>query len=163
MLNIKDLHQYQRDIANFILKKPGAFVIAEMGLGKTVSTLTAINYLQKEKGFKSALVLAPLRVVYNSWPDEVKKWEQLKGIKYHIIHGKGKTPHLPKVPFYFSNYESLPYIIDKKLHKPCDILVIDESSMVKNHKTKRFKMLKKIAKCFKKIILLTGTPSPSGY
>jgi SNF2 family DNA or RNA helicase len=162
VLNLKDLHQYQKDIANFILKKSGAFVIAEMGLGKTVSALSAIQYLQKEKGFKSALILAPLRVVYNSWPDEIDKWKHLTGTKYHIIHGKGKMPFLPKVPLYFSNYESLPYIIDKKLHKPCDILVIDESSMIKNHKTKRFKMLKKISKCFKKIILLTGTPSPSG-
>jgi len=162
MLNLSHLHQYQKDIANFILKKQSAFVVAEMGLGKTVSTLSAINYLQKEKGFKSALVLAPLRVVYNSWPDELEKWEHLTGTKYHIIHGKGKQPFLPKVPFYFSNYESLPYIIDKKLHKPCEVLVLDESSMIKNHKTKRFKMLKKIIKSFKKVILLTGTPSPSG-
>lgn len=162
MLNLSHLHQYQKDIANFILNKPSAFVVAEMGLGKTISALSAIQYLQKEKGFKSALVLAPLRVVYNSWPDEIDKWEHLKGTKYHIIHGNGKTTILPKKPFYFSNYESVPYIIDKKLYKDCEILVLDESSMVKNHKTKRFKMLKKISKHFKKIILLTGTPSPSG-
>ena len=163
MLTINDLHQYQRSIANFILKKPGAFVIAEMGLGKTVATLTAINYLQKEKGYGAALILAPLRVVYNSWPDEIAKWQHLKDIKYHIIHGRGKNPILPKKPFYFSNYESIPYIIDKKLYKSCDILVIDESSKIKSHSAKtRFKPLKKISKQFKKVILLTGTPSPSG-
>jgi len=162
MLELSNLHQYQKDIANFILKKPGAFVIAEMGLGKTIPTLSAIQYLQKEKGFKSALVLAPLRVVYNSWPDEIDKWKHTAGTKYHIVHGSGKQPILPKTPFYFSNYESIPYIIDNRLYQNCDFLVIDESSWVKNHKTKRFKMLKKISKHFKKVILLTGTPSQSG-
>jgi len=121
VLNLSNLHQYQKDIANFILNKKGAFVVAEMGLGKTVPTLSAIQHLQKEKGFKSALILAPLRVVYNSWPDEIDKWEHLKGTQYHIIHGKGKSPVLPKKPFYFSNYESIPYIIDKKLYKDCEM------------------------------------------
>ena len=162
MLDISSFHAYQRTIANFILKHNGSFVIAEMGLGKTAPTLSAIRYLQKEKGYGPALILAPLRVVYNSWPDEINKWVHLKDTTYHITHDKGKIPVLPKRSFYFSNYESLPYIIDKKLYKGCDILVLDESTLAKSHKTKRYRILKKITKHFKKRILLTGTPSPSG-
>ena len=162
MLTKKNLHQYQRDIANFIVHNKKAFVIAEMGLGKTASTLMPLQWLQKNKALGPVMVLAPLRVALTSWPDEIANWSNLKGITHHIIHGKGKVPFPPKADLYLSNYESIPYIIDKKLYKPCETLVIDESSMVKSHKTKRFKMLKKIQKHFKRVILLTGTPSPSG-
>ncbi len=162
MLDTCHLHQYQRDIANFIIHNPHALVIAEMGLGKTVSTLMPVRWLQLNKGCGPALILAPLRVVYNSWPDELANWKPLTGATHHIIHGEGKIPFPPKVDFYLSNYESLPYIIEKKLYKSCDVLVLDESSLIKSHKTKRFKLLKKIQKHFKRIILLTGTPSPSG-
>lgn len=162
MLDTCHLHQYQRDIANFILHQPNALVIAEMGLGKTVSTLMPVRWLQQNKGCGPALILAPLRVVYNSWPDELANWAPLTGATHHIIHGEGKTPYPPRVDFYLSNYESLSYIIEKKLYKPCEVLILDESSLIKSHQTKRFKLLKKIQKHFKRVILLTGTPSPSG-
>lgn len=162
MLTKKNLHQYQKDIANFIINNPKAFIIAEMGLGKTVSTLMPLQWMQQNKGLGPVLVLAPLRVALTSWPDEIANWKDINGTGYHIIHGKGKIQCLPRVPMCFSNYESLPFIIDKGLHRQFDTLVLDESSMVKSHKTKRFKMLKKIQKSFKRVILLTGTPSPSG-
>jgi len=156
------MHQYQRDIANSIVKNRAVFVIAECGLGKTIPALSAIQYLQKKKHYGPALILAPLRVVYNSWPDEISNWSHMAGTKYHIIHGPGKKQFLPKSNFYFSNFESIPYIIEHKLYKKCEILVIDEATAVKNTKAKRFKYLKKIAKRFRKVILMTGTPSPSG-
>jgi len=167
MLNLTDLHQYQRDIANHILKNNGSFVVAEMGLGKTAPTVSAINYLQKEQRFGPALVLAPLRVIYNSWPNELQKWEHLKNMRSYILHGQGKdignlSYHLKNQNIILSNFETLPFIEKKNIHKYCDILVIDESSLVKNSKTKRFKILKRIAGGFKKKILLTGTPAPSG-
>lgn len=161
-LKLNNLHSYQRAIANFIVNKPRTFVIAEMGLGKTAPTLFAIKYLLDHKSCHAALILAPLRVVYTSWPHEITKWDDLRGMSYHIIHGRKKTVVLPDRDLYLSNYESLSFIIENKLYKACDILVIDESTMIKNHKTKRFKFLKSISERFKKIILLTGTPSPSG-
>lgn len=162
MLDTDNLHQYQRDIANFILKQPAAFIIAEMGLGKTVACLSAVRWLQKNKAQGAGLILAPLRVVYSVYPDEIQKWKQLQDTTYHIIHGPGKKNPLPGVDFYIANYESIPFILDSKIYRQCDFLIIDESSMVKNHQTKRFKALKKIVKHFKHRILLTGTPSPSG-
>lgn len=162
MLNIDNLHQYQRDIANKILKNRGTFVIAEMGLGKTVSAFSAIQYLQRERGYGSALILGPLRVVYNSYPDELEKWQHIKTMSKHILHGPGKRWPVPNANLIMSNYETIPYIIDKKIYSKCDILVIDESSKCKSHKTKRFKALKNICARFKKVVLLTGTPSQSG-
>jgi SNF2 family DNA or RNA helicase len=162
MLTLKDMHQYQRNIANTILHNRSTFVCAQMGLGKSAPTFSAIQYLQREKGFGTALVLGPIRVVYNSYPDELDKWQHLKNMGSHILHGPGKKWPVPKTSLILSNYESIPYIIEKKIYKACDILVVDESSKVKSHQTKRFKALKKICGMFKKVVLLTGTPSQSG-
>ena len=163
LLTSKELHPYQREVANMIVNNDNLFVFLEMGLGKTAITLLAINYLQTMKGYKSALILAPLRVVYNSWPSEIQKWADLSRTTWHIIHDKGKIYPLPKKNLYIANYESIPYIVEKKLYKNCDIFVADESTFLKSHKTKtRFKKLKKIMGGFKKKIMLTGTPSPSG-
>lgn len=161
MLEQKNLHGYQRDIGNAIVLRKNLFIIAEMGLGKTAPTLYAINYLQQIQNYGAALVFAPKRVVYNTWPSEIQKWQELQHLDYHIIHGKGKITPLPTKNLHLINYESLPFLINANLYKNFDILVIDESSFVKNHKTKRFKMFKRIIPYFKKIILLTGTPSPS--
>ena len=161
-LDTTDLHQYQRDIANFILKNPSAFIVAEMGLGKTVACLSAVRWLQKNKGAGPALILAPLRVVYSVYPDEIKKWKQLQDTTYHIIHGAGKKAPLPATDLYIANYESIPFILESGIYRKCGFIIVDESSMIKNHQTKRFKSLKKIVKYFKRRILLTGTPSPSG-
>jgi len=162
MLDKKDLHPYQRAVANFIIKNNKSFVILTMGLGKTAPTLSAIRYLQQDRGYKTALVLAPLRVVYNSWPVEIAKWSHLHDTSFHILHGAGKTWPIKKTDIILSNFDSIPYIIDKGVYKSCEILVIDESSYLKAQKTERFKKLSKIASLFKKVILLTGTPSQSG-
>lgn len=167
MLTQDNMHPYQRDIANFIVNHSGSFVVAEMGLGKTAPTAIALHYLQKERGLGPVLVLAPLRVIYNSWPTEFSKWEPLQKANYHILHGAGKDiVHHPtkirKQDFILANFETLPFIEKNNLWKYFSALVVDESSMIKNSKTKRFKTLKKAAGRFKKRVLLTGTPSPSG-
>ena len=162
MLSVKSLHQYQRRCCNTILAKDKLFLFLEMGLGKSVSVLTSIEYLQRERGYGPALIIAPLRVCYSVYPDEIKKWSQLNNLTYHIIHGPGKTTPLPKENIYITNFESLQFVFDSKIWKKCEILVIDEVTFVKNPKTKRFKILKKMCGSFKKRIALTGSPSPSG-
>lgn len=146
----------------FMLKVPKCLIIADMGLGKTASVLHAVKYFQEKMECRKALILTPLRCVYNTWPQEIEKWESLKDLRYHIFHGKGKDVVIPSCEILISNYESIEKIVERKIYKECSILVIDESTMIKNHKTKRFKLLKKIVNRFKKVILLTGTPSPSG-
>jgi len=157
------MHDYQKKTANYIASNRATFGILDMGLGKTVSTLTAIKYMQKQCGYKSALIIAPLRVCYTVWHQEIKAWTHLNDMTCHIAHGKTKDTALAEsADIYVSNYESIQWIVESDLWKKCDILVLDESSYVKNHKTKRFKLLKKIAAEFKKVVLLTGTPSGSG-
>jgi len=161
-LSVKDLHQYQRKCCNTILARDKLFLLLDMGLGKSVSVLTSIEYLQRERGYGPALIIAPLRVCYSVYPDEIKKWDQLKNLTYHIIHGPGKTKPLPKANLYIANFESLQFVLDSKVWQKCDILVIDEITFVKNSKTKRFQILKKMVGSFKKKIGMTGSPSGSG-
>jgi len=137
-------------------------LILEMGLGKTVSVLSAIEHLQRERGYGPALILAPLRVVYSVYPDEVAKWEQLSGMSLHIIHGKGRQWPLPQADLYISNFETIPWLHKNNIEKVCGVLVIDESTAIKNPGTVRFKTLKKFAGKFEKRICMTGTPDPSG-
>ena len=162
MLTVKDLHKYQRYCANQVLKKTSLFLFLDMGLGKTVSVLSAVEYLQRVKEFKSALIIAPLRVCYSVYPDEISKWQQLQNLSYHIIHGKGKIKQLPQRNLYISNYETLKFLFDISIWQKCDILIIDESTAIKNSKTARFKTIKKFAGKFRKRICMTSTPSPSG-
>lgn len=156
-------HSYQKETANRFVNDEAVFGILDMGLGKTISTLTAIRYLQRNVGYGPALIIAPLRVCYSVWPEEIKKWSHTQEMTCHIVHGHGKQPALgTAVDLYVTNYESIPWVVENKLYERCDILVLDESSYVKNHKTVRFKSLKKICGEFRKRILLTGTPSSSG-
>ena len=156
------LHSYQKATANHIVNNRATFGILDMGLGKTASTATAIRYLQSN-GYGPALIFAPLRVCYSVWPEEIKTWEHLQSMTCHIVHGTGKEKSLTTdADIYVANYESLDFVVESELWKRCDILVLDESSYVKNHKTKRFKNLKKICGEFRRVVLLTGTPSGSG-
>ncbi len=163
MLKVADLHQYQKSFINYIINHEATFGILDMGLGKTVSVLTAIKYLQKNRGYKSALVIAPLRVCHTVWPEEPREWEHTYDMTVQVVHGAGKKKALTvDADIYAANYESIKFVIDSGLYKKCDVLVLDESSFVKSHKTQRFKLLKKIRDSFRKIVLLTGTPSGSG-
>lgn len=166
MLNKQNFHPYQHQMVDFIIKNKASFIIAEMGLGKTAPVLMATNHLQTHRHYKSALIVAPLRVVYNTWPNEIKKWDDCCDMSYVVAHGAHKKDISIDANIYLTTYDSLQFILDSKLHERCDFLILDESSMVKNHRTKRFKLLKKLRTPFqgdqKKIILLTGTPSPSG-
>jgi len=157
------LHSYQRETTNYIVNNDRVFGILDMGLGKTISTLTAIRYLQKNSGYGPALIFAPLRVCYSVWPEEIKDWTHTKDMTCHIVHGTGKKKAIhTDVDLYIANYESIQFVVESELWRRCDILVLDESSFVKNHKTNRFKLLKKICGEFRKTILLTGTPTGSG-
>ena len=160
MLKVSDLHQYQKNIANHILKNNASFVLAECGLGKTVSTLSALSRIKGR-----VLILAPLRVAHTSWPDEIAKWEHTKNLSHKIIHGRREAYKFESnAKLHITNFESIPMIMEfvkGKKQLPWQTLIIDESSKVKSHSTKRFKALKKLRKGFSKIVLLTGTPCPN--
>jgi SNF2 family DNA or RNA helicase len=160
-------HEYQTYATNFILEHPVAAVLLEMGLGKSVITLTAIYELMLNRfEVEKVLVIAPLRVARDTWPAEIEKWEHLKGLTYSVSIGTEaerlaalrRPAHL-----YLINRENVDWLITKSgIPFAFDMVVIDELSSFKSHAAKRFKSLLKVRPTVKRMVGLTGTPSSNG-
>lgn len=159
-------HDYQAYAIDFIKTHPVAGLFLGMGMGKTISTLTALNSMMFDS-FQVArcLVVAPLRVARDTWPAELTKWEHLKHLRASVIVGTAKERRQAihtDADIYIINRENLPWLI-KELGDdwPYDCVVIDELSSFKNHKASRFKALMSRRQHMRRIIGLTGTPAPN--
>ena len=160
-------HNYQRFATDFIINHPVSAVLLEMGLGKSVISLSAINELMLDYfDVSRTLVIAPLRVANSTWPDEIKKWDHLKHLNYSVVIGSekerldalGKPAHI-----YLINRENVDWLITKSgIPWKFDMVVIDELSSFKSYQAKRFKSLLKVRPKLKRIVGLTGTPSSNG-
>ena len=160
-------HEYQTYATNFILEHPVAAVILEMGLGKSVITLTAIYELMLNRfEVQKVLVIAPLRVARDTWPAEIEKWEHLEGLTYSVAIGtEAERLAALKRPahLYLINRENVDWLITKSgVPFDFDMVVIDELSSFKSHTAKRFKSLLKVRPMVKRMVGLTGTPSSNG-
>ena len=160
-------HEYQTYATNFILEHPIAAVLLEMGLGKSVITLTAIYELMLNRfEVNKVLVIAPLRVARDTWPSEIEKWEHLKGLTYSVAIGtETERLHALRTPahVYLINRENIDWLITKSgIPFDFDMVVIDELSSFKSYSAKRFKSLLKVRPRVKRIVGLTGTPSGNG-
>lgn len=160
-------HDYQKYATNFVLEHPVAAVLLEMGLGKSVITLTAIYellYNRFEVG--KVLVIAPLRVARDTWPAEIEKWDHLKGLTYSVVIGtesERKEALRKSAGIYLINRENVDWLINKSgFPFDFDMVVIDELSSFKSASAKRFKSFLKVRPKVKRIVGLTGTPSSNG-
>jgi len=154
-------HSYQEKVVEFFLTRGAAGAFLDPGLGKTASTLMALQILKDEQLISSCLIVAPVRVIYNVWPEEIKKWEF--DLTYSILHGSKKDKILKeKVDIQLINPEGLFWLFENYPRKRWDVLVVDESSKFKNHTSKRFKLLKKQVNNFRRRYILTGSPAPNG-
>lgn len=137
-----------------------------MGLGKTLSSLTAINELMRVFGvIDKVLVIAPLSVARQTWPDEIQKWDHLKGLTYSQILGNEESrleALNKKADIYIVNRENVVWLVEHyKKHWPFKNVVIDELSSFKSSKSKRFRALRKVRPLMERVIGLTGTPAPN--
>jgi len=160
-------HNYQAYSTKFIIDHPISAILLSCGLGKTVITLTAIQELMFDRfEVKKPLIIAPLRVCTSSWPEEIKKWDHLKGLTYSVATGpeeERKKALKRKADLYIINRENVTWLIEKSgLPFDYDMLVLDELSSFKSHQSKRFKSLLKVRPKVKRIVGLTGTPSSNG-
>ena len=160
-------HEYQEYATEFILNHPVAAVLLEMGLGKSVITLTAIYELMLNRfEVGKVLVIAPLRVARDTWPSEIEKWDHLKGLTYSVVIGteaERKAALREKANLYLINRENVDWLITKSGYSfDYDMVVIDELSSFKSASAKRFKSLLKVRPKVKRIVGLTGTPSSNG-
>lgn len=160
-------HEYQVYATEYILNHPIAAVLLDMGLGKSVITLTAIFDLTLDSFLvRKVLVIAPLRVARDTWPAEIEKWDHLKGLKYTLAVGsevKRKTAFMERAQVYIINRENVEWLITRSgIPFDFDMVVIDELSSFKSHQAKRFKSLMRVRPKVKRIVGLTGTPSSNG-
>lgn len=158
-------HDYQQYAIDYIESHPIAAVLLDMGLGKTAITLTALNDLLFDYfEINRVLVIAPLRVARNTWPQEIEKWDHLKDIRYSVAVGTEKerlAAFEKDADIYIINRENVQWMVS---HVPFefDAIVVDELSSFKNRNSKRFKSLMQVRPRAKRVIGLTGTPSGNG-
>lgn len=160
-------HEYQVYATEYILTHPIAAVLLDMGLGKSVITLSAIFDLTLDSFLvRKVLVIAPLRVARDTWPAEIEKWDHLKGLNYTVAVGtvaQRKRALMKRAQVYIINRENIEWLISRSgISFDFDMVVIDELSSFKSHQAKRFKSLLKVRPQVKRIVGLTGTPSSNG-
>jgi SNF2 family DNA or RNA helicase len=162
-------HTYQTYATGKIMEQEAVGLFLDMGLGKTVITLTAIEQLQwQECNTGKALIIAPLRVAKDTWAREAQKWDHLKGVRLSRVLGTEKQRIQAlnvDADVYITNRENVSWIVshfkDGKTW-PFDMIVIDELSSFKDQSSQRFKALRKVRPKSQRIVGLTGTPAPNG-
>jgi len=167
-LNENNLHKYQKRAVDFIIDKKRAALFIDMGLGKTISTLTAIEKIKYDLfDVDKVLIIAPLRVCNTVWEQEAKKWKHTSHLTFSNLSGGRKNMLkglMKKADIYLINRENAPALVNHLGTKwDFDMVVIDESSSFKSHATKRFRAMKRILHKTHYMVLLTGTPNPNGY
>ena len=157
------LHQYQKKAIEFGLENKTVFLAMDLGLGKTAVSLKIIQRLKQK-----AIVFAPLRVIYNTWPDEIKRWTP--ELTYDIIHGPDKRNvfRRSRADILLINFDGLKWfskeVVQSHIRWQKRILILDESSMIKSPSTLRFKTLKKMMPLWSDYrFCLSATPAPNGY
>lgn len=162
-----NLHKYQKVCVEHIISHPFCGVFLDMGLGKTISTLTAIEELKYDYcEIDTVLVIAPKRVAETVWEEEAKKWDHTKHLTFSKIIGTERQRLAAlkvKADVHIISRDNIAWLCSLYAAKlPYDMLVIDELSSFKAHQTQRFKSLRLARPWFKRVVGLTGTPAPNG-
>lgn len=161
-------HTYQKYAEAFALSRPKCGLFLDMGLGKTVITLTVLDKLIHDRlAIERALIVAPKRVVEDTWPQELKKWAHLKDLRMSLIVGSARQRRdalYAEADVYVISRDNITWLVTEcDTTWPFDCLVVDELSSFKNPASKRFKALRKQTPFFRRVIGLTGTPAPNSY
>jgi SNF2 family DNA or RNA helicase len=174
MLTPDLLHGYQQKAVNFQCTHPNSMLWLDMGLGKTVITLTSLAHLIKTQFLRGVIIVAPIRVIRLVWRQEAAKWEHTKHLRFSMVTGtkdQRTRALLRPADVYMINYENLgwlaetlqTYFVKKDKPMPFNGVVWDEISKCKNSATNRVKAVKKILDQFDWTTGLTGTPASNGY
>lgn len=174
MLTPDLLHEYQKKAVNFQCSHPNSMLWLDMGLGKTVITLTSIAHLLTVGFLRGVIIVAPIRVVRLVWRQEAEKWNHTHQLRFSVVTGtkdQRTRALLRPAEIYLINYENLgwlaetlqTYFISKNRPMPFNGIVWDEISKMKNSSTNRVKSFRKIASHFNWTTGLTGTPASNGF
>ena len=174
MLSVANLHPYQQKAVNFQCTHPHSMLWLDMGLGKTVVTLTSIAHLLSTNFLRGVIIVAPIRVIRLVWRQEATKWRELKHLRFSMVAGtkdQRTRALLRPADVYLMNYDVLgwlaetlqTYFVSKNRPLPFNGIVWDEVSKMKNSTTDRVRSFMKIANQFDWTTGLTGTPASNGY
>jgi len=172
-LHLHHLHEYQKQTVNHVVRNPFSMLWLGLGLGKTISTLTAFDFLRMTGQTRAMLVIAPLRVCQLVWKQEAIKWSHVNHLTFSDITGTKKKRDnalFRQAQVYLINYESLSWLammlehhfINQGRPLPFDMLVFDEVSKVKRSVSKRFEAFAPIARHFTRRVGLTASPCSNG-
>ena len=177
-LSYEDLYPYQLRMIDHIRENAYCALWVDMGLGKTVSTLTAVKQMVEDFDSQNILVVGPKRVVRKTWPDEIETWSHLNGLTTSKIIGSGAKQRLAgakrRADIHLINTENLWWLIrhfvEQNKHGkwrqiakwPWDTVVLDESSRFKNQDSNRYRAIRLMRKYILRMVQLTGTPAPKG-
>jgi len=160
-------HSGQVLAEDHIINNPAAGLFMQMGLGKTVATLTAINRLiYEDLEIERVLVVAPKRVAEHTWTTEANKWDHLRHLRISKVMGTERQrieALRRKADIYVIGRDNVAWLVGQYASGfPFDMLALDELSSFKNPKSRRFKALRKVRPFAKRVVGLTGTPRPNG-
>lgn len=159
-------HPYQINAIKLACQSAGSAMLLDPGMGKTSISLAVILTLQTHAAIKAALVIAPIRPMYLTWPNEVKKWDQFKHMRVSIVHGspaQRMAAMQRNADIYLINPENVAWLAEVGLgHFGVEpgLLIVDESTRFKNGRSLRFKALQTLLPAFPRRMILTGTPMP---
>jgi SNF2 family DNA or RNA helicase len=161
-------HLYQEKGTQHLLDNPYAALFAQVGLGKSIMTLTAIEWLLGTLGVDKPLIIGPKRVISHTWPSEIKKWDHTRHLKISVINGTEKQriqALYTKADIYAVSRDMIAWLVfyigKNKGKWPFDAIILDELSNFKNPSAQRFKAIKRILPYCRRVIGLTGTPAPN--
>lgn len=169
---IPTLKDYQRFCVEFIKARRASGLLLDMGLGKTLITLTALREMGQARQIRgNILIVAPVNIAKHTWPNEIKKWDHLKDTPYEVVSGLSKkernelfdTISMDKPKIYIINNAIVQQTVEyfeKKKFNPFKTIIIDEAQNYKNPTSKRFKELIKFTNSADRVVILTGTPAP---
>ena len=165
MLERNQMHDYQKRAVAHIIDHEFCALFLTMGLGKTVTTLTAIKELLDNCIISNALVIAPKKVTQVTWSDEIKNWEHLKGITISVIDGDVKHRReamMAKADIYAVSRDNIVWLVLEHggIKLPYDMVVIDELSSFKNHASNLTDITSSIGAFLKDAIISFGCKSP---
>lgn len=160
-------HAYQQHCIEQIIKIPKLGLFLDMGLGKTVTTLTAVHELKYNRfAVGKVLVIAPKKVAEGTWTKEKDKWDHTRCLRVsQVLGSQARRIRALNTPadIYITNRENVVWLVDHYRNSwPFDMVVVDESSSFKSHTAKRFKALASVSGRIGRMVELTGTPSPNG-
>ena len=160
-------HEYQRYAIDYIVSHPISAILLGCGLGKTSIALTAIDEMLHDRFLiRKALIVAPIRVCQNSWPDELRKWDHLRDIRWALAVGtqaERLAALRENAELTIINRENLAWLIeDSGVPFDFDLVVLDELSSFKNWQSKRYRAFMKVRPRVKRVVGMTGTPSSNG-